>query len=133
MMYKVTLAALALAVAAPVFAEESQPLSRAEVKAETKALEKQGRLTPAGEGTSSGPEKNYASTKTRAERKDETKLAAKNHQLQPAGPAGGYKLDNAIRAQKTTRSRPERKEETRVAQKQRQLTPAGEGPDAPKR
>ena len=132
-MHRITLAALALAIATPVFAQNAQPVSRAEVKAETRALEKAGKLTPAGEGSPIGPERNFKSTKTRSERKAETRLAAKNHELAPAGAAAGYRLDNAIRAQKTTRSRPERKAETRLAQKQHQLIPAGEGPGAPTR
>jgi len=131
-MYKLIAAALVLAFAPFAFSQGTAPTSRAEVKAETRALEKAGKLTPAGEGTSSGPEKNYASSKTRAERKAETKLAAKNHQLTPTGNAGLYKADAALRAQPTQRSRSERKQETRVAAKERKLTPAGEGPDAPK-
>jgi hypothetical protein len=136
-MHKLTLAAIALAIGSvaftPVaFAQGEQPLTRAEVKSETRALEKAGQLTPAGEGSPVGPEKNFKSTKTRADRKAETKLAAKNHELTPAGSAGQFKADAALRAQPTQRSRPERKAETRLAQKNRQLTPAGEGQDAPR-
>ena len=132
-MMKITFAALALAIAAPVLAQNTSPVSRAEVKAETRALEKAGKLTPAGEGSPTGAEADFKSTKTRTERKDETLQAAKNHELTPAGSAGAYKTDNAIRNSKTTRSRPERKEETRLAQKERELIPAGEGPQAPRR
>jgi hypothetical protein len=132
-MHKLTIAALALAFAPFASSQGSEPLTRAQVKAETRALEKAGKLTPAGEGVPSAPEKDFKSTKTRAERKDETRLAAKNHELQPTGAAGSWKADNALRAQPTTRSRPERKAETRVAAKEGKLTPAGEGANTPKR
>jgi len=132
-MHKLVAATLMLAFAPIAFSQGAASPSRAEVKAETRALEKSGKLTPAGEGTSSGPEKNFQSSKTRAERKSETRLAAKNHELIPTGNAGLYKADVALRAQPTTRSRAERRAETRVAEKNRQLIPAGEGPDAPKR
>jgi hypothetical protein len=136
MMHKPSLAAIVLAFGTvaftPAFAETEQPLTRAEVKSETKALEKSGKLTPAGEGSPVGADAHFTPTKTRSERKAETRLAEKNHELTPAGSAGLYKADAALRAQPTTRSRTERKAETKVAQKNRQLTPAGEGPDAPK-
>ena len=133
-MHKLTLAAIALAFAPMAFGQDSAAPTRAEVKAETRALEKSGQLTPAGEGSPVNPaETNFHPTKTRADRKAETRLAEKNHQLTPAGSAAQWKYDQALRAQPTQRSRPERKAETRLAAKERQLTPAGEGPDAPKR
>jgi hypothetical protein len=131
-MYKLTLAAFAVAFAPIALAQNADPTTRAEVKAETKALEKAGKLTPAGEGPDIGPEKVTPSTKTRAQRKAETRLAEKNHELAPAGPAALYKADAALRAQPTTRSRAERKAETRLEEKEGKLTPAGEGSDAPR-
>ena len=130
-MYRTTLAAFALAIATPLFAQDTAPATRGEVKAETKALEKAGKLTPPGEAV--GTDRNFKPTKTRAQRKTETKLAAKNHELIPPGPGGTLKIDEAYRSQPSTRSREERKAETRLAEKQGKLIPAGEGPDAPRR
>jgi hypothetical protein len=132
-MQKLTVAALALAFAPVAFSEGVQSPTRASVKAETRSLEKAGRLTPAGEGALGESNKDFKSTLTRAQRKADTRLAARNHQLTPAGSAGSWRADNALRAQPTRRSRSERKAETRLAEKQRKLIPAGEGSDAPKR
>ena len=81
---------LVAAVAAAMFAQgalaqdaASSP-TRADVKAETKAAGKAGKLTPAGEGpTAAAPA--ASSTKTRAERKAATKADAKAGKLTPAG------------------------------------------------
>ena len=60
------------------FAQASAPASRAEVKSETMAAEKAGKLTPAGEGSAPVEKSNAKSTKTRAERKAETQEARKD-------------------------------------------------------
>ena len=57
------------------FAQASAPASRAEVKAETKAAEKAGKLTPAGEGAAPVAKSDEKSTMTRAERKAATKAS----------------------------------------------------------
>ena len=113
-------------------AQASAPLSRAQVKAETRAAEKSGQLTPAGQGgapsvrtEAPGP------AKTRAQRKAETIEARKAGALAQAGPT--QKADDADRAKPTTRSRAERKAETREAEKKGELIPAGEGQAAPKK
>ena len=94
-MIRFTFATLVVALAQPTVAWSADtPRSRADVKAETRALEKSGQLTPAGEGSPASADANFKSTKTRSERKAETVLAAKHHELQPAGPAGSYKADN---------------------------------------
>src|SRR4029453_7217650 len=80
-MHKLPLAAIPLALAPLAYAQQAHPLTRAEVKAETRALEKAGKLTPAGEGSPTSWETNFKSTKTREERKTETTLAAKNGEL----------------------------------------------------
>jgi hypothetical protein len=109
----------------------SAPMSRAEVKAETRAAEKAGKLTPAGEG----PEFKVprTSNKTRAERKADTLAARKAGALDPAGDADIALQDRKTRAQPTTVSRAARKAETRAEEKSGQLIPAGEGPGAPKK
>lgn len=112
-------------------AQASAPLSRAEVKAETRAAEKAGKLTPAGQGGAPAAVAASGPTKTRAQRKAETIEARKAGTLAPAGPT--QKADNAERAKPTSKSRPERKAETRAAEKAGELTPAGEGPAAPKK
>jgi hypothetical protein len=112
-------------------AQASSP-SRAAVKAETRAAEKSGKLTPAGEAAgptvtspASGP------TTTRAERKAATLAARKAGTLTPAGP--NQKADVAIQKQEPTKTRAERKAETLDARKKGELAPAGEGPGSPKK
>jgi hypothetical protein len=109
-----------------VLAQASAPVSRAEVKAETKAAEKSGKLTPAGEApapvvnsTGVGP------TTTRAERKAATLKARKEGTLQPAGPT--QKADVAIQKAPPTTTRAARKAATVEARKEGTLVPAGEG------
>jgi Domain of unknown function (DUF4148) len=112
-------------------AQASAPLSRADVKAETRAAEKAGKLTPAGQGGAPVAAAPAGPTKTRAQRKAETIEARKAGTLAPAGPT--QKADNAERAKPTAKSRADRKAETRAAEKAGELTPAGEGPAAPKK
>ena len=83
----VAAAAVAL-FAQGAFAQASAP-SRADVKAETKAAEKAGKLTPAGEGPGNmGTGATPGSNTSKEARKADTKAAAKSHQLQPAGEGG---------------------------------------------
>ena len=109
---------------------QDQPLTRAEVKQETRDAEKAGTLTPAGEG-SPLTVNSAKSTMTRSQRKAATLLARKNNELIPAGGAASYKSDIALRAQRTTARREDIKTATRLAEKRRDLVPAGEGPGAP--
>ena len=132
MHFKVTLAAAATLLAslcAIVSAETNPtPVSRAEVKAATRAAERDRTLTPAGEGpTFSVPR---SSEKTRAQRKAETLAARKQGLLQPAGNVGDIRADAELRARPTQVNRAQRKAETRAAEKAGKLTPAGEGPGA---
>ncbi len=108
------------------------PVSRAAVKAETRAAEKSGQLTPAGEGSPGAKTPNTPSTKTRAERKAETLEARRAGTLKPAGP-GGTLADRTPSSTKSAKTRAERKAETMQAAKEGKLVPAGEGPDAPKK
>ena len=124
-MHKPTLAALALAFGAvaftPAFAETQQPLTRAEVKSETKALEKSGKLTPAGEATGSvTPGK--GSTVDRNQRKADTKAAEKAHALTPAGEATGSTAPG--KGSETTKEA--RKAQTKADVKAGKTQPAGE-------
>ena len=121
-------AAAAIAVFAQgVFAQASAP-TRADVKAETKAAEKSGALTPAGQGpgAASTEKAGTSAKKTRAERRAEAKAARASGDLKPAGEGGEMKADKADRSAKTTRNRAERKAETKAAVKAHQTTPAGE-------
>jgi hypothetical protein len=128
---------LAAAIAAVVFSniafsqDNSTPVTREQRKAETRAAEKAGKLTPAGEGRPTTPDSNTKSTKTRAQRKAETRIARKNGELTPAGEAGEMKEEEAERSLHSTKTRAERKAETRLARKNGELLPAGEGPGAP--
>jgi hypothetical protein len=109
----------------------SAPVSRAAVKADTRAAEKAGKLTPDGEGPQFTVPR--TSTKTRAERKADTLAARKAGTLEPAGEADIAASDRKIAAQPTTVNRAARKAETRAEEKAGQLVPAGEGPGAPKK
>ena len=123
-------AATASLLCTAAFGQSSAPVTRAEVKAETRTAEKSGQLVPAGEG----PEfhDSMKSSKTRAQRKAETRAARKAGELEPAGDAEIAKEDREILAQKTTVNRADRKAQTRAQEKAGKLTPAGEGPDAPR-
>src|SRR5689334_20691103 len=94
-------AAAALAVFAQgAFAQASSP-SRADVKAETKAAEKSGKLAPAGEAADLKAEKadkSAKSTKTRDERKAQARADQKSGQMAPTGEAADTKLDKADKA-----------------------------------
>lgn len=117
------------AVAQMAFAQQaSVPASRGEVKAETRAAEKAGTLTPAGEAAVPADRSPGTSTRTRAERKAETLDARRQGKLAPAGSVPDYPKNS--QSQGTT-SRAERKAETRSAVKSGQTVPAGEGPGAP--
>jgi len=122
----VAAAAVAL-FAQGVYAQASAPASRADVKAETKAAEKSGKLTPAGEGPGAmtSGEKGATSTKTKAEQKSETKAAAKSKQLTPAGEGPGN-MTSGEKGATSTKTKADQKAETKAAAKSKQLTPAGE-------
>jgi FlaG/FlaF family flagellin (archaellin) len=118
-------AAAAFAVFAQgAFAQASAPASRADVKSETKAAEKAGQLTPAGQGAAPMEKSTTKSTKTRAERKAETKMARDAGTLKPAGEAAGIKSGTPSAGSDTTRA--DRKATTKAAAKAGGLQPAGE-------
>jgi len=135
MISKTTLAA---AIAAAVFSsgtfaqDSAAPASRAAIKAETRAAEKAGTLTPAGEGSPVDPSLSSRSTKTRAERKAETRQARKSGELMPAGEVEDTKEERAELSPKhSSKTRSQRKAEVRADAKAGKLIPAGEGPTAP--
>jgi hypothetical protein len=129
---------LAAAIAAAVFSggafsqDSAPPISRAAVKAETKAAEKAGSLTPAGEGRPVDPSLYSHSDKTRADRKAATQLARKNGELVSAGETEDMKEELAeLSPRQFTKTRAQRKGEVRADAKAGRLIPAGEGPTAP--
>jgi len=128
---------LAAAIAAAVFSsgafsqDSAPPASRAAIKAETRAAEKAGKLTPAGEGSPVDPSLNSRSNKTRADRKAETRQARKSGELMPAGEAEDLKAEKAELSAHSTKTRAQRKAEVRADAKAGKLIPAGEGPTAP--
>ena len=134
-MSKPILAAVAVLVASlassAVLAQASAPLSRTEVKAQTRAAAKAGELMPAGEGGARVEASDAKSTLTRAERKEATLEARKAGTLAPAGV--NQKADVALQAASSTKTRTERKAETQQAVKKGELIPAGEGPGTPKK
>lgn len=111
----------------------SPPVSRAAIKADTKAAEKARQLTPAGEGLPGDKQTSFKSTKTRSERKAETLVARRQGALEPTGEAAGLKEERAEDRAPSTVSRAQRKAQTRALEKAGKLTPAGEGPDAPRK
>jgi hypothetical protein len=125
-----SIAAAAMSIAA-VAQDNTPPASRAEVKAETKAAEKAGKLTPAGEGAAPTEKATTKSTKTRAQRKAETMQARKSGDLAPAGEAEDAKEDKESQSMHSTKTRAQRKAEERADAKAGKLIPAGEGPGAP--
>jgi hypothetical protein len=129
---------LAAAIAAAIFSngafsqDTAPPASRASIKAETRAAEKAGKLTPAGEGGPVDPSPKTRSTKTRADRKAETRLARKDGELVPAGEVEESKAQLAQESSRhSTKTRAQRKAEVRADEKAGRLIPAGEGPMAP--
>ena len=134
-MFPKSVLAAAAAVVATTFcwqsamAQASAPLTRAEVKAETRAAEKAGKLTPAGQGGAPAAAPVAGPTKTRAQRKAETLAARNAGTLAPAGPT--QKGDVADRLRPTAKTRAERKAETLEAARKGELVPAGQGSPAP--
>jgi hypothetical protein len=129
---------LAAAIAAAIFSngafsqDSAPPASRASIKAETRAAEKAGKLTPAGEGGPVDSSPKARSTKTRADRKAETRLARKDGELAPAGETQELKEERAeVSGGHSTKTRAQRKAEERADAKAGKLIPAGEGPQAP--
>jgi hypothetical protein len=118
-------AAVAAAMfAQATFAQASAPLSRADVKAETKAAAKAGQLTPAGEGSTPMDKPTTKSTKTRAERKAETKAAVKAGAI----PKAGEISPPATPSTGPTASRADVKADTKAAVKAGTIPKAGEAP-----
>jgi hypothetical protein len=109
-------------------------MTRAEVKAETRALLSEHKLAPAGRDGINNPlaKPSRESTKTQSERKAEVAEARNNGELQPAGDARDVEADRAARAAATTTVRDERRAETRAAEMGGRLTRAGEAGDAPR-
>jgi hypothetical protein len=108
------------------------PKSRADVKAETRAAEKAGKLVPAGEGPIA-PTPSRQSNTTRAQRKADTLHARKAGELESTGEASDAKAERAEQARPSTTSRQQRKADTRAARQAGTLIPAGEGPGAPRK
>jgi hypothetical protein len=120
--------ATATLLAAPAFAQTtSAPLSRAAVKAETRAANLAWQLLPAGEAIDVRPQAADTTHKTRTERKAETLQARRNGELLPSG-EGLYRTYMSQHAgiANSTKTRAERKAETLEAAKQHKLMPAGE-------
>lgn len=98
--------------------------TRAEIKADTRAAEKAGKLTPAGEAANPTIAPASGPRTTRAERKAAALAARKAGKLTPAGEAANPTIAPAS-GPRTTRA--ERKAETLDAKKKGELVPAGQG------
>lgn len=116
------------AVLAPVaYAADTEPVSRAEVKEQTRAANKAGAL-PAGEVSAVDKTVLPAPTKTRAQRKTETLEANRNGALGDYGP-NTYKAQNVAPREalsKSNKTLAEGKAETMQAAKDHKLMPPGE-------
>jgi len=125
------LAAIAFAaVLAPVAyaASDAQPVSRAEVKEQTRAANKAGEMLPPGEASAADKTVLPAPTKTREQRKAETLQANRNGALSDYGP-NTYRAQNTAPRDalaKSTKTSAEGKAETMQAAKDRKMMPPGE-------
>jgi hypothetical protein len=118
------------AVLAPVAyaAADTPPVSRAEVKEQTRAANKAGEMLPAGEASAAAKTVLPAPTKTREQRKAETLEANRNGALGDFGP-NTYRTQNIAPREalaKSTKTRAEGKAETMQAAKDRKMMPPGE-------
>jgi hypothetical protein len=125
------LAAIAFAaVLAPVAyaATETQPVSRAEVKEQTRAANKAGDMLPPGEASAAEKTVLPPPTKTREQRKAETLQANRNGALSDYGP-NTYRTQNVAPREalaKSTKTLAEGKAETMQAAKAGKMMPPGE-------
>jgi hypothetical protein len=110
---------------AAALAQASAPLTRAEVKAETRSLERAGKLTPAGEAGVRVPPAS-TSNKTRAQVKEETAGARRDGQIIPAG----ERQETTQSLPASARTRAQVKAEVKQARYAGKLTPAGEASPA---
>lgn len=106
---------------------DSKPTSRAEVKEQTRAANKSGQMTPAGEATEK--QKPPVSTKTKEQRKAETREANRGGGLGSPGQAL-YKsnMSQQTAGANSTKTKADRKAETQQAKKEGKMMPAGEAP-----
>ena len=125
--------ALAAALGSAAYAQsDNQPVSRADVKAQTSAANKAGQM-PAGEEDATKQQMpSTPSTKTREQRKAETLEANRNGGLGSPGQSL-YKVNNTSQREdlaKSTKTRADGKAETMQATKEHKMMPAGEGSPA---
>lgn len=126
-----SVAALAFAAASvpSAFAQgDSQPVSRADVNAQTRAANMAGQLLPAGELNAADQPAPLASIKTPEQRKAETLASNRGGGLGSPGQSlyRGYNVAPREALAHSTKTRAERKAETLQAAKNHTLTPAGE-------
>lgn len=120
-------ALVAVSLAPAAFAQAPAAGSRADVKAQTKAAQRAGQLTPAGEAPVANDAGNKGrSTITRAQRKADTKMEQEMGGLTPPGERGGNKPDHMNPVRTPPKNRAEVKSETKAAQRAGTLQPAGE-------
>jgi len=118
------IATLVAAAAPAAFAQaDSTPLTRADVKEETRAAMVAGHMMPAGDAPWAGEPAAFVSTLTRAQRKAETMAARYSGALPPAGDAAAMA---SLAPMHSTKTRAERKAETLDAIRHHQVMRAGE-------
>lgn len=124
------IAAVATALPSLALAQASAPLTREQVKEETRAAQKAGQLTPAGVGGARvSPSTATASTMTAEDHKAATLEARTKGEPAPAGAT--QQADVAAQKHKSTKLREQRKAEVLEARKKGELVPAGVGNLAP--
>lgn len=119
----VMVAAASAALTSTVWADESQPLSRAEVTAAVVQARADGQLRPAGEAAEQYRAPMLGSERARAQVLAEVLEARKLGQLIPAGQG----IEPFVQAGGTTVTRREVQSEVQLARSRNELIPAGEG------
>ena len=122
----VTMTAGILAFTQAALAQSDSPSSsRADVKAQTRAANKSGKLWRGGE--TALPEEKFEPSKTRTERKSQTIAARQRGELLTPGEAN-YKAQVPMQLH-SDKTRADRKAETVKAAKEGTLSPSGEAED----
>jgi hypothetical protein len=109
-------------------ATDGTPVSRADVKEQTRAANKAGELLAAGELNAADKPMPVTSSKSRAQQKAEVLAANRNGALGASGENlyKGYNVAPREALAHSTKTRAERKTETLQAARNHQLMPAGE-------
>lgn len=118
----IMVAAVSAAFTSTVWADENQPLSRAEVKAAVLQARADGTLPPAGDAAEQDPAPKFGIERTRAELRAEALEASRLGQLMR-----GEAVEPIVQASDSTLTREEVRSEVGVARLRGELIPSDEG------